>query len=103
LRQSTSILADSYRELSQTFADAGRSLPQNLGTDRKQRDLDCLVINRCLRELQKQGLEYDTVRGAFLEGEPAYPGAGFSRESHIQVVVRNPACILGVFQPNLPT
>lgn len=97
----TAILADSYKELAGAFAEKGRSLPRNRGRETKQRDLDCLVINRCLDELQKQGVEYDTVRGAFLEGKPAYPGSGFSRESHIQVAVRNSACILGVFRPHL--
>ena len=99
----TSLLAESYTSLAGTFADAGHRLPRNRGRGLKQRDLDCLMINNCLDDLQEQGLEYDTVRGAFLEGKPAYPGAGFARESHIQVVVRNSACILGVFRPNLLT
>jgi hypothetical protein len=96
----TSILSRSYQELAQAFASAGQPLPQNLGKDLKRRELDCLVINDCLSRLRQQGIEYDTVRGAFLEGDPAYPGGGFSREAHIQIAVRNPACILGVFQPN---
>ena len=58
-------------------------------------------INHCLAELHEQGVEYDTVRGALLEGIPAYPDAGFSRESHLQIAVRNSACILGVFRPSL--
>jgi hypothetical protein len=97
----TSILTDRYGRLAATFADAGQSLPRNRGVGFKRRDLDCLVINRCLRDLSRQAIEYDTVRGAFLEGKPAYPGAGFSRESHIQIAVRNSACILGVFRPHL--
>ncbi|HUY33464.1 MAG TPA: hypothetical protein VMV69_12005 [Pirellulales bacterium] len=67
----------------------------------KRRTLDCLVINDRLARLKERGIEYDTVRGAFLEGEPVYPGAGFGRETHIQLAVRNSACILGVFRPNL--
>ena len=96
----TAILADRYLELARTFAEAGRSLPRNHGRQAKRRDLDCLVISHCLDELQKAGTEFDTVRGAFLEGKPAYPGAGFSREGHIQIAVRNSTCILGVFRPN---
>ncbi|HZU36516.1 MAG TPA: hypothetical protein VFA18_11435 [Gemmataceae bacterium] len=60
-----------------------------------------MVVNTCIDELRRRGAEYDTVRAAFLEGEPVYPGAGFSRENHIQIAVRNSACILGVFRPNL--
>jgi hypothetical protein len=64
------------------------------------RELDCLVINYCLARLESRGMQYDTVRGAFLEREPVYPEAGFSREAHVQIAVRNPSCVLGVFRPN---
>jgi hypothetical protein len=97
----TSVLAESHAELARSFARAAQSLPVNHGQDAKRRNLDCLVINDCLRQLKDRGVEYDTVRGAFLEGEPVYPGAGFARETHIQLAVRNSACILGVFRPNL--
>jgi hypothetical protein len=97
----TSVLAESYNELARTFADAGKSLPSNCGRGGKRRTLDCLVINDYLARRKEQGIEYDTVRGAFLEGEPVYPEAGFGRETHIQLAVRNSACILGVFRPNL--
>lgn len=97
----TSILADNYQELARIFADEGRKLPANRGREGKLRHLDCLVINECLNRLKTQAIEYHTVRGAFVEGEAAYDGAGFGRETHIQVAVRNPACILGVFRPNL--
>src|SRR5713226_412211 len=53
----TSILADSYRELTKTFVEAGQIMPRNRGKSLKRRDLDCLVINSCLRDLQKQALE----------------------------------------------
>jgi hypothetical protein len=75
-------------------------LPLNKGRDWKLRELDCLVINDCLTRLEQQGVRYDTVRGAFLEGEPAYARAGFSREAHVQIAARNLACIQGVFRPN---
>jgi len=97
----TSILSQSFRELAQTYAEKGQPLPQNRGKELKLRALDCLVINDCLSRLQQRGIAYDTVRGAFLEGGPVYAGGGFSREAHIQIAVRNSACILGVFQPNL--
>lgn len=76
---------------------AGRSLPLNRGSndDLGGRYLDCLVVNRCL-----QGFPYfQAVRGAFQEGEQAFPGAKIFRESHIQIAVRDPRCILGVFRP----
>jgi hypothetical protein len=97
----TALLGDAYERLAQAVAAQGGSLPQNRGREWKLRELDCMVINACVDELHRGGTDYDTVRGAFLEGTPVYPGAGFSRESHIQIAVRNSSCILGVFQPNL--
>lgn len=97
----TTLLSDGYNQLVTLMASLGKDLPKNTGIEGKMRKLDCLVINDCLDHLSQQGVQYDTVRGAFIEGEPAYPGAGFARETHIQVAVRNPACLLGVFLPNL--
>lgn len=97
----TSELRLTYDDLARDSAEEGVELPKNRGRDWKLRQLDRLVINSCIERFHEDGAEYDTVRGAFLEGEPVYPGAGFSRESHIQIAVRNPACILGVFSPNL--
>jgi hypothetical protein len=97
----TSLLTDTYGSLEEGFRARGEQLPKNRGPEGKMRVLDCLVINDCLDRLGSQGIEYDTVRGAFREGPEVYPGAGFARETHIQVAVRNPACILGVFRPSL--
>jgi len=76
-------------------------LPKNRGKlpDKKLRMLDCSVLNWYLTELEAQGLRYDTVRGCFLEGGAAFSGSKISKEAHIQIAVRNPACILGVFRP----
>jgi hypothetical protein len=97
----TAMLGETYTALTTTFSNKGLELPKNRGDKGKRRELDCFVINKCLDIMKEQEFEYDTVRGAFLEGEPVYPTASFSRESHIQIAVRNPSCILGVFRPNL--
>lgn len=97
----TALLFEHYQVLMSVFGDAGELLPVNTGRDWKRRNLDCFVINDILEEMSQQGQRYDTVRGAFLEGEPVYPGAGFSRETHIQLAIRSSACIVGVFRPNL--
>jgi hypothetical protein len=94
-----SILAQSYQTLEKALADSGLPMPANSGRDWKKRERDCLVINDYLSVVERQGIIYDTVRGAFLEGEPAYPGAGFSKESHVQIAVRTISCILGIFRP----
>lgn len=66
----TSILADSFQGLVQSFEVEGRVLPTNKGRESKLRVLDCLVVNECLSRLATQGRQYDTVRAAFWEGEP---------------------------------
>ena len=45
--------------------------------------------------------DFQTVRGAFQEGNVAFPESMIFKESHIQISVRNPDCILGVFLPNI--
>jgi len=59
------------------------------------------MLNWYLSGLKADGLSYQTVRGWFTEGGPAFPGSGIERESHIQIAVRDPSCIIGVFRPIL--
>ena len=89
-------------------------LPQNGdGKQLWQRSLDCAVINTVheIRNLtqspewlgQHPGSKplpaYDSVRGAFQEGGPVYPGARIEKKNHIQICVRNTDCIKGYFRP----
>lgn len=98
----TQILAKHYDFLAAGYAASSTPLPTNTGAKGKLRELDCLVINDCIRRLESKGIQtFQTIRGAFEEGALAYPGAGFCRETHIQIAVRDTACILGVFRPNL--
>lgn len=64
------------------------------------RYLDCYVIN-ALHEFNKSNgiRQFDSVRGAFWEGNEVYPTAGFREKSHIQLCICNPDCILGLFLP----
>lgn len=72
-------------------------LPKNTEKNRK---LDCLVINLAAELNIRLGYgNFDTVRGAFIEGEPIYDGAKIFDETHIQVCVRNSSCISGYFLP----
>ncbi len=79
----------------------GIAMPENLpgGSDDHdlvRRFLDCAVLNLALETNQK----IQTVRGVFVEGEEAYPGAGIHLKTHVQIAVREPGCILGYFKPN---
>lgn len=82
---------------------SGAALPSNGGAtpDKKLRRLDCAVLNFYLTLLEKEGVRYDTVRCGFVEGEAAFEGSGIHEQSHVQLAVRNPACIVGVFRPTI--
>jgi hypothetical protein len=83
----------------QALAALGRPLPKNGGAGGKARFLDCAVVNYTLQAAQRANRPYDSVRAAFIEGRPVYPGGEIYEQSHIQICVRNPACIIGVFRP----
>lgn len=91
----TTALKTAYDGLREAYLQSGRRLPGNKG---KARYLDCLVINYVAQYVLPG---CDTVRAPFLEGQPIYEGAAFLSESHIQLVVRNPSCMLG--QPQIVT
>jgi hypothetical protein len=90
-------LATSYEDLRARQRKWKKGLPVNRG---RLHDLDCAVINYAIvRHQSLTGRAIQTVRGAFLEGDPIFPGSALLRETHIQVAVRDPSCIIGVFRP----
>jgi len=103
-QQYLDFIKTAYNDLNSTLSSQGKELPQNSGFgkndfDFRKRELDCAVI-RWAHELAKQeGLYFDTVRAAFLEGKELYPNAGFKSQNHIQIAVLNPNCIKGIFLP----
>jgi hypothetical protein len=94
-------LSDAYRAL--RVSPIGSVTPPNSGgVDKPLRYLDCAVME-LMHSLRSTDTEsalppYDTVRGAFWEGEELYPSAGFKQRNHVQMVVRNAACIKGYFR-----
>jgi hypothetical protein len=90
--------------------NTGSPIPKNvdpakdLTGNRILRRLDCAVMNY-LFEIQKTAQETDpngqsflTVRALFPEGDELYPNAGFWEKTHIQICVREPERVLGVFR-----
>jgi hypothetical protein len=79
--------------------------------DKIIRELDCSVIEymhqkiseaRDIEILEKGFSDYkifDSARGIFTEGGPAFPGAGIQSKNHIQICIRNLNCIKGFFMP----
>lgn len=93
-------LKASYDVLAATMAVAGEALPVNRGgSDKLLRHLDCAVVRHlhAIREEAGQ-LPVDTVRGVFTEGPPVFKGSGFPAKTHVQICVRNPRLIRGVFR-----
>lgn len=88
----------------------GKPLPKNEEAhkndfDFKKRNLDCAVISYACALAEQEAKDdenarpFDSVRAAFIEGYPIYDGAMFHEETHIQIAIRNPDCIKGIFLP----
>ena len=100
----TDELPVAFEMLKKLHEQTGQRLPENDGKtpDKKMRRLDCAVLNLYLTWLKDdQRVSYDTVRCGFVEGEPAFEGSGIRHQSHVQVAVRNAACVIGVFRPTM--
>lgn len=100
----TDELPAAFDMLRVAYAQRGKPLPENRGKtpDKLLRHRDCAVLNLYLRlQLEEQNQPYDSVRCGFVEGPPAFPGSGIRRQSHVQLAVRNPACVVGVLRPTI--
>lgn len=101
----TQKLAVAAAQLTQDLTAQGITLPANQSSstgdfDWLRRERDCFVINNVLPEIEKrERLAYHSVRGVFQEGDQAFEGAGIKLKSHIQIAVRDPAAIIGYFNP----
>ena len=94
----------SYMELvfqaySESLGLSGDPLPKN---NRKYRKLDCDVFEYAYKQLaiSEPMIKIDTARGIFVpaDGEKrVWPGSWISKDTHIQLCVRNPASILGTW------
>ncbi len=98
------MVKDEFVRLHAAAKEAGIELPKNrpLGKSGELllRDLDCAVINKLHNTRKRENLRaIDTVRSAFIEGQPLYEGSEFSDRNHIQICVRNVGCIKGYFRP----
>jgi hypothetical protein len=91
---------ESHRDFSRKMERSGTEKPRNQGgNDLFLRHLDCAVINHIHNINEGLGQPaFDTVRGVFLEGQPIYETSGFHEKTHIQICVRNPKKIKGVFR-----
>jgi hypothetical protein len=92
------IVKEAYSQIVALYDKAAVTLPEN-NMDLLRRNLDCAVIGYVHEVREQERLPaIDTVRGVFVEGGPAFPGSGFHEKTHIQLCIRNPRCIKGVFR-----
>lgn len=92
------------------FVEAKKANSERIPTNRDPKDeqsrdkllrfRDCAVINWTISEIEKSNVSFDAVRGVFQEDAPAFDDSGIRLKSHIQIAVRNPACIIGYFRPS---
>ncbi|HEY4063541.1 MAG TPA: hypothetical protein VGM30_16655 [Puia sp.] len=111
------LLASYFDNMKSKYELLGKILPQNKDVrqdthkDKILRHLDCAAIefmhsetqDQYKKDLADQGYSeykiFDSTRGVFTEGGPAFEGAGLFEKSHIQICIRNPNCIQGFFMP----
>jgi hypothetical protein len=105
----TAALGGAHSALIKRLGGVGAPLPVNRtgrggGGDLLLRELDCAVLNFHLRDVDAAHGHgrpyYQTVRGVFVEGAAAFPGASIFTKTHTQVAVRDPAVIVGYFRPS---
>ncbi|QVL31492.1 hypothetical protein KIH39_22005 [Telmatocola sphagniphila] len=87
---------DSYRE---SMELAGAELPKNR---HKYRKLDCAIFEYAYKVIEdsESNLTIDTARGIYVPRDGTtriWPGSWISRDTHIQLCVRNPANLLGTW------
>ncbi len=115
------LLTKYFAIMEDRYKKSGKELPTNVDLahdphrDKIMRHLDCAAIEfmhaeifeQLQNDIKKNGYSdykiFDTVRGVFTEGGPAFQGAGLFAKSHIQICVRNPNCIQGFFMPRYPS
>lgn len=114
LRDSIQLLSIAFESFSELRRAGGLAIPENRdprtvgGGDKLLRFRDCAVIRHLHAMIETDGFfrqdgsatePFDTVRGLFVEGVPAYPGGGFYEKTHTQIAVRTDRCIKGLFIP----
>jgi len=95
--RAVSALDKAFNDLKLVYENAGKPLPINNDNVRR---LDCAVIRMLHYSNNTSGnAKYDTVRCAFNEGGPIFPGSNFSKKGHIEVSVLNSDNIKGYYLP----
>lgn len=103
----TLVLKQAWPQFLETKKAAKQDIPTNKdpkgipNRDKLLRYRDCAVVNWTIEQLEDHAdnQNFDSVRGVFQEAEPVFEDSGIRLKSHIQIAIRNPACIVGYFKP----
>jgi hypothetical protein len=104
LDMSTQDGIDEFARTYDAMVEEGIRLKPNKSAHREDGDallrlLDRRVFNVLHRRRAEAGeTAYDAVRGAFPQGRPVAPSSKIRRDSHVQIALRNQACVLGYFR-----
>lgn len=113
-RENIELFAEAYRSFISAQEKAGLPIPENrtpkgvADSDLLLRYLDCAVFRHLHATIEELAAtdptisSFDTVRGMFAEGGRVFPGSGVHNKAHVQIAVRNPRCIKGIFYPVNP-
>lgn len=103
-------MTEHYKVLDRELT-TNKDIKEDTHKDKILRELDCTtiefmhqeILNNIITDKKQAGFSeykmFDTVRGVFTEGGPAFPGTGIFDKSHIQICIRNLNCIKGFFLP----
>ena len=93
-----SMAKDAYRAMAEAYSMLNKPLPVNR-PEKFRHPLDCAVMNYLHQiRVERKQAPVDSVKGIFQEPSELYPGSAFLSKSHIQIAIRNPECIKGVFR-----
>lgn len=88
------------------LAETGAPVPANKKANEQDDDVLLRRLDNAVftfihenSEAGDSGIRYQAVRGAFRQGLALAPNSGFHRDSHIQIALRDPTCIVGWFLP----
>ena len=84
------LLAEAHDAVVAQHRRAGLRLPKQEGL---AHGMDRLVINYAVGVLEDRGFHVASVRAAFQEGSPAFPGSALFSLSHVQIAVSDASAI----------
>lgn len=80
------VISNAFDAVVAAYAARGQPLPRQHGL---VHGMDRVVINYACTLLEQEGMRVASVRGAFQEGRPAFPGSALTCLAHVQIAVRD--------------